>query len=169
MTANPRIHEYPGEVKLPARLQRLVGVGSRFLVVGGLSTVIEIAMFNLFVFVLGWDPVISKVAASLVALVNAYFGNREWAFRHRDRRSRTSELALFLGTNLVCTLLGAALVWAGVEGATLLTGDAPRALGLNIINLVSIGIIVMVRFVLYHKVVFRTPAAAPSDSVADGG
>lgn len=147
---------------MPARLRRLVGVGSRFLVVGALSTVIEIAAFNLFVFALGWDPVIAKIVASLVALVNAYFGNREWAFRHRDRRGRTVELALFIGTNVVCTFIGAALVWVGVEAVTMIADAAPGALALNVINLVSIVIVVMIRFVLYHKLVFRTstPPAA---------
>lgn len=145
--------------RVPARLRRLAGLGSRFLVVGGISTVIEIAAFNLFVFVFGWDAVVSKIAASLVALINAYIGNREWTFRHRDRRGRVAELGLFLGTNLVCTVLGAVLVWAGVEAARSIIGHAPGALLLNVINLASIVIIVLLRFVLYHKVVFR--AAAP--------
>lgn len=148
-------------MKIPVRLRRLVGVGSRFLVVGALSTVIEIAAFNLFVFVFGWDPVIAKIVASLVALVNAYFGNREWTFRHRDRRGRTAELALFIGTNVVCTLLGAALVWIGVEAVAALTNAAPGALVLNVINLASIVIVVLIRFVLYHKLVFRT--SGPSE------
>lgn len=144
-----------------ARLRRLAGVGSRFLIVGGLSTVIEIAAFNLFLYAFGWDPVAAKIAASLVALVNAYFGNREWAFRHRDRRGRVAELALFIGTNVVCTLIGAALVWAGVESMTVLTDAAPGPFVLNVINLCSIAIVVLIRFVLYHKVVFRaTPPAA---------
>ena len=142
-------------MKIPARLRRLVGVGSRFLVVGAISTVIEIAVFNLLVFVWGWDPVLSKIVASLVALVNAYIGNREWAFRHRDRRGRVSELVLFLAVNLGCTLLGAALVWLGVEALTAIVGHATGAVGLNIVNLVSIVIVVLIRFVLYHKVVFR--------------
>ncbi|WP_417510420.1 GtrA family protein [Microbacterium sp.] len=142
-------------MKIPDRIRRLAGVGSRFLVVGGISTIIEIAAFNLFVFVFGWDPVLSKIAASLVALVNAYLGNREWTFRHRDRRGRVSELVLFLITNAVCTALGAALVWLGVEALSLITGHAAGAFWLNIINLVSIVIVVLFRFVLYHKVVFR--------------
>ena len=146
-------------MKIPARIRRLAGVGSRFLVVGGISTIIEIGAFNLFVFVFGWDPVISKVAASLVALVNAYIGNREWTFRHRDRRGRVSELVLFLITNGVCTALGAVLVWLGVEALSVITGHATGALGLNIVNLMSIVIVVLFRFVLYHKVVFR--AAGP--------
>jgi len=147
-------------VKIPARLRRLVGVGSRFLVVGALSTVIEIAVFNLLVFVWGWDPVLSKIVASLVALVNAYIGNREWTFRHRDRRGRVSELVLFLGVNLACTLLGAALVWLGVEALTAIVGHATGALELNVVNLISIVIVVLIRFVLYHKVVFRGAPAS---------
>lgn len=148
-------------MKIPVRLRRLAGVGGRFLIVGAISTLIEIAAFNLCVFVLGWDPVVSKVVASLIALVNAYIGNREWAFRHRDRRGRVSELLLFLATNVVCTLLGAALVWLGVEALQALFGHATGALGLNAVNVISIVIVVVFRFVLYHKIVFRGQPTAP--------
>ena len=73
-----------------ARLRRLAGLGARFLTVGAISTLIEIGVFNLLYLAFGWDIVAAKVVASLVALVNAYFGNREWTFRHRDRRGRTA-------------------------------------------------------------------------------
>ena len=136
-------------------------MGSRFLIVGAISTLIEIAVFNLCVFVFGWDPVVSKVVASLVALVNAYIGNREWAFRHRDCRSRVSELVLFLATNGVCTLLGAGLVWLGVEALERIVGHATGAFALNVVNLISIVIVVVFRFVLYHKVVFRAAPKQP--------
>ena len=139
----------------PSRLRRLAGVGSRFLVVGALSTLIEVGVFNLLVYVWGWDVVAAKVAASLVALVNAYIGNREWTFRHRDRRGRVSEVVLFLVTNAVCTAIGAALVWVGVEAVAGLLGRAPGAFAVNIVNLTSIVIVVLLRFVLYHGIVFR--------------
>src|SRR5690606_18665473 len=106
----------------PSRLRRIAGVGSRFLVVGGISTLIEVGVFNLLVYAWGWDVVSAKIAASLVALINAYIGNREWTFRHRDRRGRVSEVVLFLATNLVCTLLGAGIVWLGVVGAEAVLG-----------------------------------------------
>jgi putative flippase GtrA len=141
-----------------SRLRRLAGLGSRFLIVGGLSTLIEIGVFNLLVYVWGWDVVGAKIVASLVALVNAYIGNREWTFRHRDRRSRTSELVLFVLTNAVCTAIGAGLVWIGVEMAASILGHAPGAIAVNAVNLVSIVIVVAMRFVLYHFVVFRSPA-----------
>lgn len=141
-----------------SRLRRIAGLGSRFLVVGGLSTLIEIGVFNLLVYVWGWDVVAAKIVASLVALVNAYIGNREWTFRHRDRRSRTSELVLFVLTNAVCTAIGAGLVWVGVEMTASMLGRAPGAVAVNAVNLVSIVIVVAMRFVLYHFIVFRRPA-----------
>lgn len=139
----------------PSRLRRLAGVGSRFLVVGAVSTLIEVGVFNLLVYVWGWDVVTAKIVASLVALVNAYIGNREWTFRHRDRRGRVSEVVLFLVTNAVCTAIGAFLVWVGVEAAAGVLGRAPGAVAVNVVNLTSIVIVVLLRFVLYHGIVFR--------------
>lgn len=139
------------------RLRRLVSTGSKFLLVGAVSTVIEIAVFNLCLLVFEWDPVTSKVVASIVALVNAYFGNREWAFRHRTRRDRTSEIVWFLAVNGACLALGAALVWAGVWLGELALGRAVGPLGVNLVNIASIVIVVFVRFALYHFIVFRAP------------
>jgi putative flippase GtrA len=144
-------------MKPTSRLRRLASLGSRFLIVGGLSTLIEIGVFNLLVYVWGWDVVAAKVVASLVALVNAYFGNREWTFRHRDRRGRMNELVLFVLTNAVCTAIGAGLVWVGVEMAAGILGRAPGAIAVNAVNLVSIVIVVVLRFALYHSIVFRSP------------
>lgn len=150
------------------RVRRLASVGGRFLIVGGLSTLIEVGVFNLLVYVFGWDLVSAKITASLVALVNAYIGNREWAFRHRDRRGRMSELFWFLLTNAVCTALGAALVWVGVEALRGILGHTPGAFAVNIVNLLSIGIIVLVRFAMYHWVVFRvSPKPASQADAAD--
>ena len=141
-----------------ARWRRLAGLGARFLTVGAVSTVIEIAVFNLLYLAFGWDVVAAKIVASLVALVNAYFGNREWTFRDRVRRGRTSEIVLFVAVNAFCTALGALIVWAGVEAAGLLLQRTIGPFIVNGVNLVSIVIVVLVRFWLYHSIVFRTPS-----------
>lgn len=141
-------------MQIHPRLQRLLGVGARFLTVGALSTVIEIAAFNVLAYAFGWNVVAAKVVASLIALVNAYFGNRQWAFRGRSRRRRWVEISLFLVVNLGCTALGALLVWLGVLGFEAVTGSAAGPFATNAVNLVSIVVVVMVRFVFYHKVVF---------------
>ena len=144
-------------------LRRALGTGGRFLIVGALSTLIEIAFFNAFVYLLGWDVVVAKVAASLIALVNAYFGNREWTFRGRARRGRAAEIALFVATNAFTTALGAAVVWSGVSIAGDVLGSPPGPVVVNVVNVVSIGIVVGVRFALYHWAVFRArPGRPPS-------
>lgn len=144
---------------MPSRSQwtRWSALGGRFLTVGALSTLIEVAAFNLFYLGLGWDVVVAKVAASSVALVNAYFGNRQWAFRGRRRLGRVREIALFLSANGLCLALGAFLVWLGVEAVTALFAQPPGGILVNVVNLASIAVVVVVRFGLYNWLVFPQP------------
>ncbi|MFF2274754.1 GtrA family protein [Agromyces sp. NPDC058126] len=144
-----------------ARFLRAAGLGARFLTVGALSTLIEIGVFNALYLGLGWDLVWAKIIASLVALVNAYFGNREWTFRDRGGHSRAVEITLFVIVNALCTALGAALVWAGVAVASAALGREAGPIAVNIVNLASIAVVVLARFLLYHFVVFRGERARP--------
>lgn len=130
-------------------MRGLFAKGWKFLVVGAISAVIELTAFNVFVYALGLDPVASKVLATAVATINAYFGNRQWAFRSADNRGRASEVLLFFAVNLLCLLLGAAIVALGVW---LVPEHDPVIL--NVINAASIGLVVIVRFGLYHYLVF---------------
>lgn len=148
------------------RAKRVAALSARFLTVGALSTAIEIVTFNLLFLVLGWDVVIAKVVASLVALINAYFGNRQWTFRDRNRRRRWVEIVLFVAVNAVCTALGAVIVWAGVAAASSLLGRDPGPFIVNAINLVSIVVVVVARFAFYHYVVFRAAPAASAGHTA---
>ena len=143
------------------RLRRLAVLGTRFLTVGAISTVIEIAVFNLLHYVLGMDVVASKIIASLVALVNAYFGNREWTFKHRGQHGRALEIVLFIVVNAACTVLGAGILALGVS-----LFHSPGPVMVNIVNLVSIVIVVLVRFLFYHYIVFRgvRPRAKAAES-----
>lgn len=138
-----------------ARWRRLAGLGGRFLTVGAVSTLIEIAVFNLLYLALGVDVVTSKIVASLVALVNAYLGNREWTFRDRGGHSRAMEITLFVVVNAACTALGALLVWGGVALASEFLGRDAGPVAVNVVNLASIVVVVVARFLLYHYVVFR--------------
>lgn len=133
-----------------SRLRRLIGLSSRFLTVGAISTLIEIAAFNILLYGLNVDGVWAKIFASLIALVNAYFGNREWTFKNRGKHSRSLEVILFVIVNGLCTLLG-----AGIVGLGLWAFPDSGPIVVNIINLFSIGVVVALRFLLYHFVVFR--------------
>jgi putative flippase GtrA len=143
------------------RARRAIRVGGRFLVVGAVSTAIEVAAFNLLLWA-GWDVVAAKVLSSLIALVNAYIGNRLWTFGQRARGNRTREIVLFIVVNAACTALGAVLVWAGAAAWQQAAGSAPGAGILNVVNLVSIVIVVVVRGAAYHWAVFPS-RAAPRD------
>ncbi|TFD79124.1 GtrA family protein [Cryobacterium sp. Sr8] len=150
-----------------SRAKRLAGLGVRFLVVGGVSTLIEVGVFNVLYLAFGWPVVAAKVAASLVALINAYFGNREWTFRHRGRHNRVLETVLFLIVNAICTGLGAGIMVGGVLLAEEVLLRAPGPLLVNAINVGSIIVVVLVRFLLYHYVVFRgARAISPLDRSA---
>ena len=145
------------------RLKRLAALSARFLTVGAVSTLIEVASFNVLVYVLGWELTSAKITASLIALINAYFGNRQWTFRDRDRRRRWVEIVFFVIVNAACTALGAALVGLGVSWAQALSGHAPGALVVNAVNIVSIVIVVLARFAAYHFVVFPPRRVAPGN------
>jgi putative flippase GtrA len=153
-------------MSLPPRVKRAAALSARFLTVGGISTLIEVVTFNILLFGLGWDAVAAKVVASLVALVNAYFGNRQWTFKDRARRRRWVEITLFVIVNAVCTALGALLVWGGVEAASALLGRPAGPFVVNVVNLVSIVVVVLARFGFYHSVVFR---ASPTERAAQPG
>ncbi len=153
-------------MSLPPRVKRAAALSARFLTVGGISTLIEVVTFNILLFGLGWDAVAAKIVASLVALVNAYFGNRQWTFKDRARRRRWVEITLFVIVNAVCTALGALLVWGGVEAASALLGRPAGPFVVNIVNLVSIVVVVLARFGFYHSVVFR---ASPTERAAQPG
>jgi putative flippase GtrA len=144
------------------RLRRRAALGARFLTVGAISTLIEIVVFNLLLVGLGWDPVMSKIVASLVALVNAYLGNRQWTFRHRDRRRLWVEMVLFAVVNALCTALGAVIIWVGVDWASTLLDRPAGPFVINAVNLISIVVVVIARFGFYHGLVFRTARADSS-------
>ena len=46
-------------------------------------------------------------------------------------------------------------MWVGVEAVGGILGRTPGAVAVNAVNLVSIVIVVLLRFVLYHSIVFR--------------
>lgn len=151
-----------------SRGRRLAALGGKFLTVGAISTVIEIAAFNMLVYALGMDAVVAKIVASLIALVNAYYGSRLWTYRGRATRNRRGELARFLIVNAVCAALGATVL--AIEIALLtyrlhLVGP----LWLNLANVVAIGIVVVARFVLYTVWVFPTATdGAPEGQPSEG-
>lgn len=147
-------------------LRRAGALSARFLVVGALSTIIEVVAFNLLL-AIGVGAVPAKVISSLIALVNAYIGNRHWAFRARSRTGAVRQAIRFLIVNAVCTALGAGAVWLGARALEATFGEA-GTLGLNVVNLASIAGVTVVRFALYHFVVFPRAQPVPDSDAPSG-
>ncbi|MGO2655848.1 MAG: GtrA family protein [Pseudoclavibacter sp.] len=164
-SASPR-SQAETTAKPQSGIRRLIGATWRFLAVGALSSSIEIASFNVLMW-LGLGPVWAKVVATAISTVNAYFGNRQWAFGSREHRRRGVEIALFLGVNAVCLALGAALVWVGIELAQVMLSRTVGPFVINIVNIISIGLTTIVRFGLYHWLVFPRREQAPQADPAD--
>ncbi len=73
----------------------------------------------------------------------------------------------FLLVNAVCTGLGAGAVWLGARALEAVFGAADPV-GLNVVNLFAIGGVTIIRFLLYHFVVFPPARAIPASGSPSG-
>jgi Predicted membrane protein len=144
------------------RLPRILRTLGPFLGVGAISTLIELGSFNLLYYVAGMDTVGAKIASSAIALVNAYLGNLLWTFRGARQHRQIHEFARFLIVNTLCAILGAGLL-AVLEGVLHYRLGLTGPFWLNAANVVSIGVIVILRFVLYAWWVFPAAGGAGVD------
>jgi putative flippase GtrA len=94
----------------------------RFGLVGMLGSLVNLAVFSLFVKVLHLDPNVGATAAFLVAVTQNFTLNRLWTFRvaGRDHVAYVSGWGKYLAINLVgfgvnLVVLNSVLAWAGRE------------------------------------------------------
>ncbi len=122
----------------------------KFGVVGLIAFVIDIGLANLL-----WHTVLSdkvttaKIISGAVATLFAWFGNRQWTFRHRRSRPAHHEVALFFGVNAIAL---------GISALTLYISHYPLGfvsiLADNVATIIGIGLGTLFRFWAYRKFVF---------------
>jgi putative flippase GtrA len=148
-----------------ARVRRGLGELARFFTVGLLAYVVDVGTFNLLVHaggegVLFDKPLTAKVIAVVAATVVAYFGNRQWTWRDRERRGFWREYGLFFVLNaiaLALTLLPLAF------SRYVLGLDSALADNLSG-NVVGVALGTAFRFWSYRTWVFpKTPSATAVD------
>lgn len=85
------------------RLRRVARELAKFGSVGAVAFMINFGLFNLLHASqgAGLGPLTANGIATVVATTFAYFANRHWTFRHRDRTGLRREYSLFFGLNAV--------------------------------------------------------------------
>ncbi len=122
----------------------------KFGVVGLMAFVIDIGLANLL-----WHTVLSdkvttaKIISGAVATLFAWFGNRQWTFRHRRSRPAHHEVVLFFGVNAIALGISALTLYISHYGL-----DYTSILADNVATIIGIGLGTLFRFWAYRKFVF---------------
>lgn len=173
-------HDHPGLIqRARSTLDVLVREAAKFGVVGLVAFVVDTTLYNYFVFGLPGGaegpmhdiPLRAKIAATAVAMVVAWLGNRYWTFRHRRRSAVAREFLLFV----VFNVLGLAIAVACL-GFSRYVLDLHSQLADNVsANGVGLVLGTLFRFWAYRTFVFRGDALAdvdthlvPHEDAADG-
>jgi putative flippase GtrA len=91
------------------RFGHLVHELGKFGVVGAITFVIDVTIFNLLLHALG--PFWAATVSMTVAATAAFLGNRFWTWRHRERSGLHREYLLYFGFNLIGLLISLGCLW----------------------------------------------------------
>jgi putative flippase GtrA len=153
----------------PGRLARMRSEVTQFLVAGGLAYAVDVAVFNLCLY-LGVGPVLSKVISSIPATIVAYVGNRYWTYRHRERTGVGREYTMFFVFSAIAAGIQAGCVFVSNHLMGFTSTLADNISG----NIVGMALGTLFRFWAFRTFVFKhkqpeaTASAEPAMSNAGG-
>lgn len=140
--------------QLYRRFRHRIHEMGKFGIVGGVSYLVDTALFVLLVLVM--ESLTAKTLATLVAASVAFVGNRFWTWRHRARSGLAREYGLYFALNGIG--LAIALACLGVShyglGAVWPAFQTPLA-DVVAANVVGLGAGTSFRFWSYRRFVFR--------------
>jgi len=156
-------HHAHGLTRVKEPFKVLIHEVAKFGVIGMISFVIDVGVFNLLLFGGGpftSKPITAKIVSVAIATTFAYFGNRFWTFRHRGRTNMGREYLLFFLLNGVAMLIA-----VGCLAFSHYVLKLDSALADNIsANVIGLGLGTLFRFWSYRKWVFPAlPAGADQD------
>lgn len=149
---------------MPPRLPHIVVEIGRFMVTGGLSTLVSVALFNFLAHGLyltsdpwlGEQPLLALVLANLVGMMVSYRLSRSWTFRHRPPVHADGGRTAFFLINLATLPLAVGTLWFSRHMLGLTDPLADNIAG----NVVGALIGQVARFYLFRTYVFRKPVTA---------
>jgi putative flippase GtrA len=140
---------------LYSRVRTMLPELCKFLVVGGLGTVIDLGGAAVLHSKYHVEPLAAKAVSVTLATAFTYLGSRFWTFKERENQSVRREAALFIVLNVVGLLIAEAVI-----------GLVTYVLGLrgsveyNAASFIGTGLGTIFRFWAYRKWVFLTPENA---------
>ncbi|MBC6458646.1 GtrA family protein [Actinomadura sp. HBU206391] len=146
-------------VNLYRRFARLAHELAKFGSVGAIAFVITIGTGNILHAGLDVGPLTSNGIATVISTTFAYFANRHWTFRHRDRTGLGREYALFFGLNGIGLVITQLFI-----GFTYYVLDQRNPIAFNVSLIIGTGVATLFRFWSYKKWVFLPMSPPPADA-----
>ena len=149
--------------RLYEQFRTLIHEVAKFGVVGLVGFIITVGGADVLRYGLGVGKYKAVIAATVLATIATFLGNRYWTFRHRERTGMGRETVLFFvynGVGLLIQLSCVAIVQDGL-------GLGSKA-WYNIANLMGIALGTLFRFYAYRKWVWKTQPTDGAVVVGDG-
>jgi len=130
----------------------------RYATISVISTAISLTGLFLFYRILGLSPGWSNIWATVIATIPYYFLNRMWVFKKRGRSHLTKEVIPFWAIAFASLILSTLAVrFAGYEARSI-GSKTTRAGILVMANFATYGILWLMKFFVFNKLLFRTRA-----------
>ena len=140
---------------LYSRVRTMLPEILKFLIVGGLGTVIDLGGAALLHSKYHFEPLAAKAVSVTLATLFTYLGSRFWTFRERENQSVRREAVLFFVLNVVGLLIAEAVI-----GLVTYVMGLRGPLEYNAASFIGTGLGTIFRFYAYRKWVFLDPEGA---------
>ena len=140
---------------LYSRVRTMLPEMLKFLVVGGLGTIIDLGGAAVLHSKYHVEPLAAKAISVTLATLFTYLGSRFWTFKERENQSVRREAVLFFVLNVVGLLIAEAVI-----GLVTYVMGLRGSLEYNAASFIGTGLGTIFRFYAYRKWVFLAPATA---------
>ena len=149
---------------LYSRVRTMLPEILKFLVVGGLGTVIDLGGAAMLHSTYHFEPLAAKAVSVTLATGFTYVGSRFWTFKERENQSVRREAVLFIVLNVVGLLIAEAVI-----GLVTYVMGLRGSLDYNAASFIGTGLGTIFRFYAYRKWVFLDPEAASAATPLPAG
>ena len=146
------------------RFRGLLAELTKFGIVGFLSLLVNVAVFNIVLTVLPHKPLTANVVATVLSATNAFVLNRHWSFNGRER---TGSLLREVGLFALFNALGLAITLACLATSHYVLGFDSRLADNVAANGVGLVLGTAFRFWSYRRFVWVTPEQPMHDLLPD--